>query len=126
MLRKKLFEYYRLNQRIIENLKADDCIVVDRVRGSRFDPPYDSHGVTIRGVDQKRLAKNKKMIAQLQQRVDEVDNALDAMDDPELRAALILKFQYGLTWREVGKRLRRDGDTLRKRAERYFLTLGPM
>lgn len=120
MLNKKMFEYYRLNQSIIEKLKADPCIITDRVRGSRLEPPYDQHGVTIQGVNQRRLKRNKSEIARLQARVDAVDQALHAMDDPELKMALILKFQDGLTWKDVGVVLRRKGDTMRKRAERYF------
>lgn len=120
MLTKKSFEYYRLNQVIIDRLKADPCIISDRVRGSRYEPPYDQHGITIQGVNERKLKRNRSEIARLQARVDEVDRALQAMDDPELKMALILKFQDGMTWLDVGKVLRRKGDTLRKRAERYF------
>ena len=120
MLTKKSFEYYRLNRHIIEKLKADECIITDRVRGSKYDPPYSVHGITIQGVDHKRLKRNRSEIARLQARVDEVDQALLGMEDPELKTALLLKFQDGLTWKEVGSILRRDGDTMRKRAERYF------
>lgn len=123
MLNKKMFEYYRLNQSIIEKLEADSCIITDRVRGSRLEPPYDQHGVTIQGVNLRRLKRNKSEIARLQARVDAVDKALHAMDDPELKMALMLKFQDGLTWKDVGVVLRRQGDTLRKRAERYFEAL---
>ena len=120
MLTKKSFEYYRLNLAIIDKLKADDCIVHDRVRGSRYEPPYDVHSVHIQGVNQRKLKRNRSEIARLQARVDEVDKALACMDDPELKMALILKYQDGLIWKDVGKALRRKGDTLRKRAERYF------
>ena len=120
MLTKKSFEYYRLNLAIIEKLKADDCIVHDRVRGSRYEPPYDVHGMTIFGVNERKLKRNQREIARLEGRVAEVDAELATMYDPELKMALILKFQDGMTWLDVGKVLRRKGDTLRKRAERYF------
>jgi len=126
MLTKKAFEYYRTNQTIVDKLKADDCIITDRVRGSRLEPPYDQHGVTIQGVNERKLKRNKHLIAQLESRIAEVDRAIADMDDPELKVALILKYQDGLTWNEVGREMCICGETLRKRAERYFVTLGPI
>lgn len=126
MLTKKAFEYYRTNQTIVDKLKTDDCIITDRVRGSRLEPPYDQHGVTIQGVNERKLKRNKRLIAQLEARIAEVDRAIADMDDPELKVALILKYQDGLTWNEVGREMCICGETLRKRAERYFVTLGPI
>lgn len=125
MLRKASFVYYKLNRDTIDRLKADDCIVTDRVRGSRLEPPYNQHGVTIQGVNHRRLERNRRVISQLERKCAEVDKALADMDDPELKMSLMLKFQDGLTWKEVGHVLRREGETLRKRAERYFDKIEP-
>jgi len=120
------FEHYPFIGTVYRLRQCYDCIITDRVRGSRLEPPYDQHGVTIQGVNERKLKRNKHLIAQLESRIAEVDRAIADMDDPELKVALILKYQDGLTWNEVGREMCICGETLRKRAERYFVTLGPI
>lgn len=120
LTKRQLLESYTTNEQMLKVLRGDSCIVSDVVRGSGTEPPYSQHTVRIRGVDRMRKARNQNMMTQIQQMMQDAENVIQSAPNSELRYILMLKFQDGMDWDEVGALLNKSGESCRKRAERWL------
>lgn len=125
MLNRQRFEDYYFDRLALDRLKADDCVVSDTVSGSSDEPPYAKHSIRVVGIDHARRERNAKAIRELERRCTEVEDAMAEVTQGKLRLLLTLKYQDGLSWREVGAAVGKGADMCRKAVYDYFKENNP-
>lgn len=125
MLRRKSFEQYLINQRIIERLEGDPCIVSDTVVGSSTELPYAQHPIKVQGVSERVLRRNRRIIDELEARCAEVDAEIATMPDRLLALILVNKYMIydHVKWDEVGEHVGLPGYDCSRRVNSYFKQL---
>ncbi len=107
--------------------KARKLTASDVVEGSSDEFPYGKRHFRIEGVDQEKESMlqirlwNKKK--RLEREVMEAEKYLDALDNPEMRNILRLRYEQGLSWMEVAKVCGSTEKAVQKRAERFLKNL---
>lgn len=68
----------------------------------------------------KRLARIEKLKADLEVKLDEVEQYIDAV--PDSRKRLIMRYRYidGMAWQQIATAMRITADSARKEIERYI------
>ena len=117
---RKLFEDYRFMRLEIERLKRDDCMTYDMVMGSHPESPFTKHPIRLSGVDQQRKTANIERIETLEARCAEVDAAIAMAPNSQIRVILMLKYQDGLSWVDVGAQMDMSADACRMVANKFF------
>lgn len=121
LTKKQLLESYKTNEQMLRVLKGDRCIVSDTVKGSGTEPPYGQRTVRIRGVDHARKMRNQNMMTQIQQMMQEAEDVIHSAPNSDLEYMLMLRYQDGMDWDEVGALLNKSGESCRKRVERWLV-----
>lgn len=102
-------------------------VVKDVVTGSSPNFPYGKHKIVIRGADNKRIHSTRirliKKRNKLQRAIEEVENYLETVTDPEMRNILRLRYEKGMSWMEVARVCGSTEKAVQKRAERFLKNL---
>ena len=120
---KILFQQYVDNRARMRRLQRTDCTLSDAVRGSRTSAPYTMHTVRIRGVDREMWNHVQERLRTLSEACRTAEEAAAAAPEP-VRTALTAHYLQGMPWGDVGRKMGMHPDTIRKRTEKYLLTLG--
>ena len=119
---KTVFQQYTDNCARIRRLRQTDCTLADAVRGSRTSAPYTMHTVRIRGVDQEKWNHVQERLQTLTAACRAAEKAAAQAPEP-VRTALKLHYLKGKPWGAVGGEMGMHPDTIRKRTEKYLLSL---
>lgn len=113
----------------IEHLSGKSSVVHDTVRGSMSEFPYCSHTIRIDGVSNRsaRLVKSlaqqyaRKEAALLEQTIL-IESWMDTIRDAKIRRIVRYRYEDGLTWMEVSRRVygHRSENRARMTLNRYF------
>ena len=107
-----------------EIAKAEQSMVMDVVIGSRHEIPYDQKIIVITGLDQgKSMRLREKLSAacrQLQILLEETEEWIESLPDPEMRVILRLYYRNGLTQREIGKELGYDQSVVSRKLNEFM------
>ena len=100
-------------------------MVTDKVTGSMTEFPYIKRSITIQGVDaaagQQLRNKIADKVVTLQWRLDQMEDWLDGVTDPEIRTILRLRYRSGKSWTEISRELKyADESVPRKRMNRFL------
>lgn len=102
-------------------------VVKDVVTGSSPNFPYGKHKIVIRGADNKRIHSTRirliKKRNKLRRAIEEVENYLETVTDPEMRNILRLRYEKGMSWMEVARVCGSTEKAVQKRAERFLKNL---
>lgn len=89
-----------------EDIRRTNRIQVkDSVKGSSPGHPWGLHNIVIEGADtvkQDRVYKKMgRKLNELQDRICEMENWMDGVEDSEMRSILRLRYRNGLSWQQV-------------------------
>ncbi|MBR3308293.1 MAG: hypothetical protein IKG00_00085 [Lachnospiraceae bacterium] len=84
----------------------------------------DQDGPTCRALN--RIEKLKKRRDELSSRLEEIENFVDSIEDPEINAACTLHYINGYTWEATCYQLRKHhgGSMIIEKVRQYFLKKG--
>ena len=108
--------------------KARNLTASDVVKGSSDEFPYSKRHFRIEGVDQEKESvlqirlRNKKK--RLEREVMEAEKYLDALDNPEMRNILRLRYEQGLSWMEVARACDSTEYAVKAKDKRFFQKIG--
>lgn len=119
---KTVFQQYMDNRARMRRLQQTDCTIADAVRGSRTSAPYTMHTVRIRGVDREMRNHVQERLRTLSAACRLAEEAAAAAPEP-VRTALRAHYLRGKPWSVVGREMAMHPDTIRKRTEKYLLTI---
>lgn len=94
--------------------------ISDTVRGSDEEYPYAQRTLTIGGVDRKTTEKINKEIAVLREKCEAVERLIDGVKKTRIQNILRWRYLDGESWAEIGYRLGKGADAVRKMARRYL------
>lgn len=119
---KTMFNEYIYMKAEIKRLLSEDTTATDVVRGSSVEAPYTQHTIRVSGIDSQYARWIRERIETLQDRCATVEKVIANAPNSLIRLILIYRYQDGMDWEQVGKRLpkQRSGDACRKVAERYL------
>ena len=120
---RQLFEDYVYMRREIDRLLAEDTTATDVVRGSSVEAPYTEHPIKVRGIDTQYAKWIEERVETLRGKCAEVEAAIALAPNSKMRLILMYRYQDGLDWDEVGRRMGKSGDTCRKEVNQYLNTL---
>lgn len=101
-------------------------VVTDKVTGSMDQFPYLPRSITIEGRDEQKGRQLRRRLEikvdNLQDKLIEIEEWMDSVEDVEMRSLLRLRYQNGFSWEETAANMGygHTYDTARKRVERFF------
>ena len=115
-------------ERELDELRKQNSVVKDTVRGSMSSFPYTSHPVTIQGVPKpsKRFAAREKRLEErrerLAERLAEIDDFIDGLEDSQLRQIINYRYVRGYNWVKTARLIggKNSVDAVKKRVYRFF------
>lgn len=122
-------EVEHLEKRIEKMNKAARRITTESVRGSDDVFPYAGRSFVIRGLDYMSEQKAKKLYdilfqrrLRLGDRIVEVEEMIDGIEDSKLRQIITLHYIDGKSWNVTATKVYGYpcGDTARKKVTRFF------
>lgn len=101
--------------------------ITDSVKGSMTNHPYINHTIVLEGTDKEldRRLYDKLSMKKLKRKyeLNRMEDWLDQVPDSEMRTILRLRFQEGLTWKEVAFKIGEHDESYPRRRARDFLKL---
>ena len=98
--------------------------VEDVVTGSSPYFPYGKHKIIVRGVDEKRLHSLRirliRKTRELEKAIEEAEDYLETVEDPEMRNILRLRYEQGLSWMDVAKACDSTEYAVKSKDKRFF------
>lgn len=125
---KSLKKEIEILQQQLDKIKIQPKLVSDSVKGSMIRFPYTEHTITITGIDtegysqkvhriRRALAKKMKEALAL---VDEINQYIDSVEDPETRNILRLRYVDCMTWEEIAEELHMCERTVRRKFQKWW------
>jgi ERCC4-type nuclease len=116
-----------LEKRIEKEKKKDKKIEHDMVRGSSDSFPYTQHNFNIEGVSYKNSpmviqykASLKKFKIKLIEKINDVEEYIQALEDSRIRQILRYKYIDNLNWIQIGHNMKATADSIRMEYNRFF------
>lgn len=107
-----------------EIARAEQSMMMDTVIGSRHEIPYDQKIIVITGLDQRKSMRLREKLSaacrQLQILLEEIEEWIESLPDPEMRVILRLYYRNGLTQREIGAELGYDRSVVSRRLNEFL------
>jgi len=106
----------------------------DLVTGSDTEFPFTKHSIKISGYDtqnyERRLLRlrnkiNKKYIELVEEK-DKIMNFIYSIDDSRIRQILIYRYINGLSWKDIGERMKYGTSTIRLIHGNFMKRLAPI
>ena len=94
--------------------------VSDLVKGSSAEHPYTKQAMTISGADRQRADKIDQQIKVLVKRCQAVERFVDDIEDAKTQNIMRWRYMDGDGWKEIGQRMGKGEDAVRKRVERFL------
>jgi len=103
--------------------------VADTVRGTRSDGTYGPIkvvGIPVCEYERKRAQiegrreKYEKIKRELEDMTEDVEQSINDIPDSFVRTILRYRYLDGMSWRQIGKKVKRSEDACRMIARRYF------
>lgn len=98
--------------------------VEDVVTGSSPYFPYGKHKIIVRGADEKRLNSLRirliKKKQELEKAIEEAEEYLETVEDPEMRNILRLRYERGMSWMEVARACDSTEYAVKSKDKRFF------
>lgn len=117
----------RLEEKIQDLCSTEAEEVMGKVRGSSKDFPYTEVRTSVVMADPYEQEKINKQIRKkeaermlLKAEVDEVDEYIEAIGDPEIKEIFELAFVEGKKQREIGEKLNIDRSYVSKKIDEYL------
>lgn len=115
-------------QKQLDKIKIQPRLVSDSVKGSMIRFPYTERTITITGIDtegysqkvhriRRALAKKMKEALAL---VDEINQYIDSIQDPEIRNILRLRYVNCMTLEEIAEELHMCERTVRRKFQKWW------
>jgi len=99
-------------------------MVSDVVSGSSDEFPYQPRHFFVSGVDVYKLNKTQKKLMQKKQQLvkamQEVEHMLENVENAEIRNIIRLRYELGLTWKEVAIKCDSTEEAVKKRSQRFL------
>ena len=109
--------------------ELESVVVSDTVEGTRQDGTYGAIKITgiplpemdaRRGVLRKKREKYESLSNDLENVIQAIESAVEAVTDPSVRTIIRLRYIDGMKWEKVAGQMGMTADQCRKRATRYF------
>ena len=127
MTKTQLSKYIRMGRelRLIEAQlsQAQSTKLFDRVKSSDNEYPYTSHGVTITGIDTKRLLRLKYRRAYLKRQRTEIEIFVDNLEDGHMQKVIWARYIVGASWIQIGHMMRVEENSVRMASNRYLVSV---
>lgn len=109
--------------RLLEEAVNHLPVTQDSVKGSMSEFPYIEVTIPISGTDagqgQRLKQKILQKIAKLQNELNELEEWLDKIHEPELRTILRLYYGQGMTQEEIGDKVGYSRETIQRKIKKY-------
>ena len=101
---------------------------IDAVKGSSKNFPYTEHSIIIEGYDYKTYENKTKRIQnrlnrkiiELVEEKDKLTEYIYKQEDSDLRQILTYRYINGLTWEDVGARMKYASITVRAKHDKFL------
>jgi len=107
--------------------KASKTHVIDVVLGSRHVIPYDLHPIVVEGLDSHKVDQLRHQLtmtcSKVQQRLMELEQWVEAIEDSEMRAIIRMYYQQGLTQETIGKQIGYSRQRIGQKIESFLAKL---
>ena len=122
MTKTQLSKYTRMGRelRLIEAQLSNMPKLFDRVQSSDDEYPYLSHGITVHGIDSKRLLRLKYRRAYLKRRRTEIEIFVDELEDDYMQKVIWARYIVGASWVQIGHMMCVTIESVRKASNRYL------
>lgn len=113
-------------KRELDELRKQNSVVKDTVRGSMQEFPYTEHPVTIEGIptNRKNLAAQQKRLEErwetLYERLEEIWDFIDGLEDSQLRQIIQYHYVKGYSWVKTARLVNNKESAVKMRVKRHF------